>query len=254
MQRLSAVLVSAFLAASATAQLSVVIPNGFAATEGSTSNAFPWGRGSTGGIRQQTIYDSSHFTAQGITYPIIITGMKWRPNTGVALVASSYTAATVALSTCPVDQTAVSTNFAANHGADMSTVFSGPVSWGAQAAQTGPTPFGISIPFTTSFFYDPNLGDLNVDCDIPIQTFTGSGAQLDVDTGPTALASRVSLSTGYPAASGTIGSGQAVVVEVDYVPAAGLHSSYAASVTAGASPLTVHFTDQTFTSDPAGVT
>src|SRR5262249_53683863 len=130
----------------------------------------------------------------------------------------------------------------------------GPVSWAAQAAQTGPTPFGISVPFTTNFFYDPNLGDLDIDCDLPIQTFTGSGLQLDVDNGPTALASRVFLSTGYPNVSGTIGLGQAVIVEVDYVPATGLHAAYAASVTAGPSPLTVHFTDQTFTSDPAGVT
>src|SRR5262249_30055702 len=82
MHLLGATLGAAVLAASASAQFSVVIPNGYAATEGSTSNAFPWGR--TGiGLRHQCIYDSSHFTNQGITYPILITGLKWRPNTGV---------------------------------------------------------------------------------------------------------------------------------------------------------------------------
>src|SRR5262249_52535221 len=116
------------------------------------------------------------------------------------------------------------------------------------------TPFGISIPFTTNFFYDPSLGDLNIDCDLPIQTFTGSTAQLDVDNGPTVSASRVFLSAGYPAASGTVAQSFALVVEVDYVPATGLHAGYSASVTAGASPLTVSFTDHTFTSDAGGVT
>jgi PKD repeat protein len=255
MQRLSAVFSAAILAASATAQFSIVIPNGSAATEGASSNSFTWGRGSTGGVRQQCIYDSSHFTAQGITYPIFITGLKWRPNGGAGLSASSYsTGGTVALSTCPVDQTAVSTSFAANQGADLTTVYSGPVSWGAQAAQAGPTPFGISIPFTTNFFYDPNLGDLNIDCDLPIQTFTGSTVQLDVDNGPTALASRVYASIGYPTPTGTVGQSFGMVVEVDYVPATGLHAGYSANVTAGASPLTVNFTDHTFTSDAGGVT
>jgi PKD repeat protein len=255
MRRLAAILGATVFAVSASAQFSVVIPNGYAATEGSTSNAFPWGRGGTG-LRHQCIYDSSHFTNQGITYPILITGLKWRPNTAVALVASSYTSGcTVSLSTCPVDQAAVSTTMAANEGADLTTVFSGPVSWGAQPAQTGPTPFGISIPFTTNFVYDPNAGDLNIECDLPIQTFTGTGPQLDVEAGvTTSLASRVYISTGYPAGPGTIGLNHAVVVEVDYVPASGLFASFSATPTTGASPLTVNFTDHTFTSDPGGIT
>jgi PKD repeat protein len=255
MQRLTAVLSATILAASATAQLSVVIPNGYAATEGASSNAFPWGRGGAGGLREQCIYDSSHFTNQGITYPILITGLKYRPNTGVALAAVGYTTATVALSTCPVDQSAVSTNVAANEGADLATVYSGPVSWGAQPAQTGPTPFGISVPFTTNFLYDPSLGDLNIESDLPTQTGTWTSFQLDVENGTTtALGSRVFISNTYPSGPGTINLNHAVVVEVDYVPATGLHAAFSSSVTAGASPLAVSFTDHTFTSDPVGVT
>jgi hypothetical protein len=96
------------------------------------------------------------------------------------------------------------------------------VSWNAQPAQAGPTPFGISIPFTTPFLYDPMAGDLNVECDLPIQTFTGSGPQLDVEAGPTtSLASRVYMSTGYPNGATTVWNDHAVVIEVTYVPAAG---------------------------------
>src|SRR5688500_10636298 len=115
MQRLVNLLaIGALAAAPAIAQFSVVVPNGMAAAEGSTSNAFPWGRGGTG-LLLHCVYDSSHFTAQRITYPIIISGMKWRPNPGVGLVASSYTSGcSLSLSTCPVDQGAV-TNVLANN-------------------------------------------------------------------------------------------------------------------------------------------
>ena len=207
------------------AQQSIVIPNGRATVEGNSSNAFPWGR--TGiGLRHQCIYDSSHFTSQGVAGPVLITALKWRPNTGVALVPSSYPAGcTVQLSTCPVDQAAVSGVFASNRGANVTTVFSGPVSWGAQAAQTGPVPFGIVLQLQTPFTYDPSAGDLNIECDLPIQTFTGNGPQLDVESSATALASRVYLSTGYPVGNGTVNGSHAVVVEVTFTPSAGYASA-----------------------------
>ena len=254
MQRICSVVAVGLLAAAASAQFSLVIPQGLATTEGNSSNAFPWGRGGTG-LRIQTVYDSSHFTAQGVTYPIFITGLRWRPNTAVALTASSYTSGcTVQLSTSPLDQAAVSPTMASNQGANLTTCFSGVVSWAAQAAQTGPTPFGIVVPFSTNFLYDPNGGDLNIECDLPVQTFTGSGPQLDVQT-TAPLASRIYISTGYPGTgNGTINLNHGVVVQVDYVPANGLFSSFTSNFTGGASPLAVNFTDQSFTSAPNGIT
>jgi len=255
MNRLAFPLVVSLLAASAAAQFQVVVPAGMAAAEGSTSNLFPWGRGGTG-LLHQCIYDSSHFTTQGIASPILITGLKWRPNTNVALVASSYTAGcSVKLSTAPVDWSLATNVFAANRGADLTTCYSGVVSWGAQAAQAGPTPFGISVPFTTNFLYDPSLGDLNIECDLPIQTFTGTGPQLDVHAvAGQALASRVFMSTGYPTGTGSVGLNHAVVVEVTYVPAAGLTAGFSANVTGGPSPLAVNFTSNSYTSAPGGIT
>jgi PKD repeat protein len=257
MLRLTSLLATAALAATASAQFSLVIPNGMAAAEGSSSNAFPWGRGGTG-IRIQTVYDSSHFTSQGVTFPVLITRLRWRPNTNASSLASNYaTGATVQLSTCPVDQAAVTTNMAGNQGADLTTVFSGPVSWPAAAATPGPCPFLIDVPFTQNFLYDPNAGDLNIETDIPIQTFTGTALQLDVHT-TAPLASRTYVTTGYvnggPNNTGVIGLNHGVVVEVSYVPAAGLYAGFTANVTTGPSPLAVNFTDQTFTSDPNGIT
>jgi hypothetical protein len=117
MRPLAVVVVAAVVAVPAAAQFQVVIPAGLAATEGSSTNLFPWGRGGAG-LLHQCVYDSSHFTSQGITGPIVITGLKWRPNGNVALAASSYPAGcTVKLSTSPFDHAAVSTTFANNSGA-----------------------------------------------------------------------------------------------------------------------------------------
>src|SRR5262245_17460955 len=103
MLRLASLLAVGALATTAMAQFNIVVPNGSAATEGNSSNAFPWGRGGTG-LLHQCVYDSTHFTAQGITFPILIQGLRWRPNTNVALVATTYpTACSIRLSTCPVD-------------------------------------------------------------------------------------------------------------------------------------------------------
>ncbi len=246
------ILAAAVFASVASAQLSVVIPAGTATVEGNSSNAFPWGRGGTG-LLLQCVYDSSHFTSQGVNFPIIITGMRWRPNTNVALAATGYGQASVALSTCPLDYSGLSTTLASNHGPDLTTVYSGPVAWAAQAAQVGPAPFGIVVPFTSNFLYDPTQGDLNIEVDLPIQSPAPAAFQLDVQsTG--AAATRVYVSTGYPGTgTGIINTNHGVVVQVDYQPAAGLYPGFNASTTTPALNSPVNFTDATFTSDPQGV-
>ena len=221
MHVLTRLLVGSLLTLPAAAQ-SIVIPNGLATAEGNGSSVWPWGRGGTG-LRQQCVYDSGHFTNQGITSPIVITALAWRPNTNFGLFASSYPGTcTVQLSTSPVDQAAVLNNFAANRGTDLATVFSGPVAWGPQAAVAGPTPFGIRIPLQTPFLFDPSLGDLNIEVDLPLQAFTGVLPQLDVDASPTtARASRVVMSAGYPTGAVSVNINHAVVVEVTFGAAAG---------------------------------
>jgi PKD repeat protein len=207
------------------------------------------------------VYDSTHFTLQGITFPINITGLRWRPNTNVALVATTYPiACSVRCSTCPTDWSTTTTTFATNRGADETLCFQGPVTFPAQPAVVGPTPFGIDIPLTTPFFYDPNAGDLNIECDLPIQTgYIGGNPQLDVSSViGTSNAARIYWSTGYTGYPGGIASARdpnhAVVVQVDYQPAAGLYAGFNASATTGPSPLSVNFTSTSFTSDPGGIT
>ncbi len=254
---ISAALVSlTFLATVGTAQQTVVIPNGMAAAEGNSSNAFPWGRGGAG-LRIQTVYDSTNFTAQNVTFPVIISRLRYRPNAATATtwVNTSYQTSTVRLSTSPNDQAALSTaSFAANTGADVQVVFSGPMTWAAgSSVAPGPAPFLIDVPFSTPFFYDPNLGDLNIDTDLPIQTFSGTNLQLDVQT-TGSLSARAYVSTGYPNPPLTINANHGVVVEVTYVPAAGIHAAFSATPTSGPAALNVQFTDTTYTDALGGVT
>jgi PKD repeat protein len=255
MQRFSFLLAVLTVAATASAQFTITVPNGTASTEGSTSNAFPWGRGGTG-LRHVSIYDSSNFTAQGVTYPIIISQLRYRPNTNTSSLASSYpSACTVQLSTCPIDQSGVVAGLPLSTyvGANVTTCFSGPMSWPAAAAVPGPCPFLITVPFSTNFVYDPNVGDLTIDTDIPIQAFTGTSLQLDVHaTG--VLASRAYISTGYPSGTPAITQNHGVVCEITYVPAAGLYPAFTATPRTGPVGQLVQFTDQTYTSDPGGVT
>ncbi len=246
-------------AATAVAQLNVVLPAGYAAVEGSGTNAFPWGRGGAG-ILHQCVYDSSHFTTQGITFPIIIQGVRWRPNTNVALVNTNFpTNCSVRMSTSPVDHSAVSTTLANQRGADETLCFQGPVAFPPQPAQVGPTPFGINVPLTTPFIYDPNNGDLNIECDLPIQVgYVGGTPQLDVHLiAGQANAGRVFWTTGYTGYPGGVATGitfnHAVVVQIDYVPATGLYPAFTASPTSGPVNTSVAFTNTTYTSDPGGV-
>ena len=255
MQRFSSICAVLALAATATAQFSVVVPNGTATVEGNSSNAFPWGRGGTG-LRINTIYDSSNFTAQGITYPIIISQLRYRPNTNASSLASSYPGTcTVKLSTSPVDQNTVAAGLPLStyEGLDVQTCFSGPMSWPAAAATPGPCPWLITVPFSTNFIYDPSLGDLNIDTDLPIQTFTGTALQLDVQT-TGSLSSRAYISTGYPTGATAITLNHGVVVEITYVPAAGLYPSFSGTPRTGPVGTQVNFTDSSYTSDPGGIT
>lgn len=205
----------------------LVLPNGAATAEGNSNSTLPWGFGPAG-LLHQSVYDSSHFTLQGIASPVLITRLRWRPDTSLGLPATSYpTSCSVRLSTCPVDWSATTTSFASNRGADEQLCFQGPVSFGPQPAQSGPTPFGIDIPLTTPFLYDPAAGDLNIECDIPVQSVAIGQSLLDVSTtllqaNAARIYSSAAAYTGYP---GTVASARdvnhAVVVEVSYTAPGG---------------------------------
>jgi PKD repeat protein len=242
---------AAALAAASLAQ-TIVIPNGLAAAEGASSTAYPWGRGNAQ-IRVQYVYDSSHFTAQGVTIPILINRLRYRANGATAVAGYTYGAATVQMSTAAVDYTAPSATFASNHGLDLATVYSGPVTVSTPAGTT-PNSYYVDLPITP-FLYDPSGGnDLCVDMSHDGVGPTSASGPAHDSFGTGALTSRIYHLTNYLSPTGTTQQNSGVVIELSYTPASGLYAGFAANVTAGPSPLAVQFTDQSFSSDPGGIT
>lgn len=251
--RLALLVAAPLCALSLSAQSTIVIPNGLANVDGNSSNQFPWGRGGSG-IRVQNFYDSSHFTLQGVTTPVLITRLRWRLDAFTNSTAVNYpVGATVTLSTCPVDQAAITNNMAANRGNDATVCYSGPVSWPQTQVSPNPPPFQVDLPLSTPFYYDPAFGDLAIESDLPVQSATGTQVSLDVST-QAPLASRTFMTTGYPNGTVQVAQNHGLVVEVTYTALTGLQSHFTADVVRGPSPLSVQFLDRSWTSAPGGIT
>lgn len=251
MNKTAILIAGAAITSLATAQ-TVVIPQVCAAAEGSSSTAYPWGRGNAQ-IRVQYIYDSTHFTSQGVTYPILINQLSWRANGATVTAGYTYGNASVQLSAAAVDYLTPSTTFASNHGPTLATVYSGPVTVNTPAGTT-PNSWYVTVPIAP-FYYDPTLGaDLCVDMIHDGIGPTGTaGPALDCAT-TTGLTSRVYNLTNAASPTGTTQQNVGITMEVGYAPANGLFSNFTANVTGGASPLAVQFTNGAFTSDPGGIT
>ena len=219
MQRSAFLLATTLLAATAAAQLSVVVPNGTANVEGNSNNAFPFTSGTvtTSGVRIQQMYDSSNFTAQGVAGPVLLTGVRLRANaTTVSWGGGTFNNCTVKCSTAPIDYTAITPNWAANEGTTV-TVFQGPVAFlpGVGNGTGVPAPWVVDIPFASGFPYDPAAGDLVIDFDNPPGSWSGAGTTaLDVQTTGSA-GSRVFASSMYPNPNG-ITNPHALVMEFRY--------------------------------------
>jgi hypothetical protein len=221
--RPSLLAIAALLPAVAAAQTNI-LPTTANGIVGNSSNAFPWGTTASTfpGMRIQCIYDSSHFTAAPvpITTPILITNVRWRANeTTASWTGGTFSNATLALGTAPIDHAAATTNFATNIGPDYMVVHNGTVTVtpGTGNGTTTPGPYFVDIAVNPPFYYDPNAGDLIVDADYQNGAWAG-GTQVSHDVHSAGvLARRVFASSNYPLANGVDSS--APVIEVAFVPA-----------------------------------
>ncbi len=244
----------------ATAQLTLTAPNGFATTEGNTNNTYPWSRG-TGSMRIQFVYDSSNFTLQGVTAPIIVQTLRYRPDsasTATSWGGGSWPNVRIDVATCTADYLAVSATFATNMGANSTMVHQGPVVvQGGTGLGIGVLlPWYIDIPLATPFVYDPNVGDLVVDIQLDGTGWTGASRTADhVSAGAVSppLGTRIYSTGSATAATGAIGTNLIAVCEFGYVPANGLLAAFSATPTTGGSPLLVQFTDLSYSSSATGV-
>ena len=105
--------------APALAQSTVVAPEGYANVEGPTNNIYPWGRNASS-MRIQFVYDSTHFTNQAITYPILIQQLSYRADNGTTSWAGgTWPNVQIDMASCPLDYSSASTTFASNLGPDL---------------------------------------------------------------------------------------------------------------------------------------
>jgi hypothetical protein len=219
--RTTSLFVVGLLAVPASAQFNNIVPTSANGVAGSTVNAFPWGTTAAGwpGLRIMCVYDSSHFTAAPvpINTPILITNVRWRANDQAgSWTGGTFSNASLSLGTAPIDYTAASTVWANNIGPDYTQVYSGTVTVlpGTGNGVGVPGPMVVDIQLTTPFLYDPAAGDLIVDTDFVVGSWTG-GSQSGMDVMTTGvLASRVYSSSLYPNANGV--DAAAPVIEIGY--------------------------------------
>src|SRR5262249_26390419 len=154
-------------ASPAVAQVVAVVPSANATTEGDTSLSVPLTSTASGalGARFQQVYAAEEFPITGL--PVTITGITLRADRGSPAFSVLDSSIRIDLPTTTQAVNALSTTFSTNVGADGKVVYGGPgtpltLTTTAASSNPGnpaaPDVFDITIPFTTTFSYNPNMG------------------------------------------------------------------------------------------------
>jgi len=143
----------------------VVVPNAQTNVEGNSANILPFGCVVTSAsMRYQQVYlgpEVGNGTITEIRFrqdaPAVV---PFGPNT--------INGVTIALSSTSAAPDGLSTTFANNIGADVTTVFSGNLTLSSAACGAGPCPFDIVIPLQTTFPFNGGSGpNLLLDVTVP---------------------------------------------------------------------------------------
>lgn len=219
---------AALLPCTSTLAQTVVVPIAGVGTELNSSTSYfvnPCLNASCS-IRVQYFYAASEFLNQGITAPIVINTVSWRANGGTVHAGGvTHPSLQVQMSTATAGAIlAPNPTFATNHGGDLTSVY-GPASV-TTLATTGSSPNGniIVLPLSTPFIYDPNAGDLVVDCSNQ-GGVAGTGLNHDQTTLAGALGARIwdftPNATVQTPASGNNQPGIVIQMELGYTPVSG---------------------------------
>ncbi|MCA8975496.1 MAG: PKD domain-containing protein [Planctomycetes bacterium] len=225
----------------------LVIPSANANVDGNSSTHYPFPV--TEG-RFLFIYDSSHFTNNGINHPIQISQVRFRADGSAQTWSGGHDIASVTLGHSLVDYSAISAVFDDNPKAfdfvDLPFIFTS-----AGSASPGvPGPFATT--WSPSFTYDPRMGDLWMSVQHLGQSV--DMPTLDAVTTTGVAKAKMVYSSSYTSPTGVVWSGEiANVVEITYSTAP-LTARFLPLDALGSSPLTVHFTDYSWSPEPGGVT
>jgi len=185
----------AFLAATPAAfaqgSLEVVVPDAWATTQAASNNNWPFNFPNSGVGRYQQVYAAADFAGAGVSFPIQITELAFRP--GQATPAGSYQlpgrdlTLTIALSETAAGPDLLSTTFASNPSTTPATVYAGTLTLPTVAAFPGPGPHPWSwfVPLQTPFFYDGSA-DLLLEVAVTGLVITGPSGSAPLDAVNTA--------------------------------------------------------------------
>ena len=178
---------------------------------------------------KQFVYDTTHFTAAGVTGPITIDRLRFRGADGVRnLGGHVYSNVTVQLGTAAVDYLAMTTTFATNRGT-MGTL-SAPMTLTTQpisGAWTNDTWITIDLAANgASFTYDPTLGaDLLIEMIVPTAPVPATNLPSTACSSTTANGRGQRVTSGtVTATTGTL-SGFDPVINMDFTGPGGYTSS-----------------------------
>jgi hypothetical protein len=171
-------------------------------------------------MRHQMIYARETVPTGTIT----ITRLRWRANGAFTSTSGgTWSNVTIKMCTSANPNTAPSATFASNYGADLTTVYTGPVTVAA-TTPSFPNAFYVDVPLTTPFSYS-GPGDLLVECSWPVGTFTsaapaGRAEDTDVVTFPglSPAASVRSIASPTATTAQTVQTAAATVMNFDYTP------------------------------------
>ena len=142
------------LSVASLAAQTITVPAAFAAAEGGTTGNV-WRAGIN---RVQCFYDTTNFTGQSTGQPIVISAVEFRLAGALAANIVTYPSVEIHLQNAAVDFLTPTTTFATNRSAALGTPnYSGPVTTVAVGGTT-PNGYFISIPLSTPFTYQPELG------------------------------------------------------------------------------------------------
>ncbi|MEM8866272.1 MAG: PEP-CTERM sorting domain-containing protein [Planctomycetota bacterium] len=186
-----AAVITTFVLAATVSAGTVVAPAGFATTDATFAADSPLGDPDAGS-RYQQIYDASLFGQ----LPIVISEIQFRaasPENAFRPNSVSVSDSRISLSTTMVTSdpgaTAAgnfSAAFDANVGVDELIVFDGPLTLDRGGSNpSGPQPFSYGFALETPFIYNPQLGNLLLDVQVPtgatVALGPGFGALEDFD-------------------------------------------------------------------------
>lgn len=138
-------------------------------TAGNAQGPAPFRYYGSGGSRVQQVYSSSFFFA-----PISLTSISFRAYPGASAGVFSSNAFSISnlvvrlSTTSRGDETGntLSSTFASNVGANVTTVYQGALSLATAATGIGPQPFDYTITFQNAFAYNPSMGNLLLDVNV----------------------------------------------------------------------------------------